>query len=199
MPYADGVSVSKKWPAATFLRYAPGHWSLRSRPFPPARKLFPRKSTKIAAQGHRPVYRPDGARRCSIGRLPTANDGDCVHAFFDTLTHCLQGRCVLRWRTGRCRTRARMCYARSIKRKKHGGISMTIKRLLPLTLALLLVSSAFAWVSATMRWPCCRPTGTRKRRIPSRALAMTATRRSWPCTATRWRPARRACTPRPWR
>ena len=66
----------KKWPAATFLRYALGHWSLRSRPFLHGRKLFLRKSTKIAAQGHRPVYRPDGARRFSICRLPTANDCD---------------------------------------------------------------------------------------------------------------------------
>ena len=92
LPLWGRSACQKSGLRATFLRYALGHWSLRSRPFPHERKLFLRKSTKIAAQGHRPVYRPDGARRFSIGRLPTANDCDWVLVFFDSLAFPLWGR-----------------------------------------------------------------------------------------------------------
>ena len=82
---SGSFSVSKKWPSGHFFETC-ARSLVAALPAVPSRKeTFPAESTKIAAQGHRPVYRPDGARRFSIGRLPTVNDCDGVLDFFDTL------------------------------------------------------------------------------------------------------------------
>ena len=60
--------MSKKWPWATFLSLALSHWSLRSRPFLRVRKLFLRKSTKIAA--HVADFRFTVRRRQVTSLLP---------------------------------------------------------------------------------------------------------------------------------